>query len=493
MKLLAFLITVTVMLLGSIKPAYAVEFDELELAMPFSISQTPLFADVHSNPGKELVLIGSGAGDTHQIAIVGIAQNKLVTLDSFAIAKRYFAFDVLDNPSTESSALFFMANDHIAAYRFPLDGNAPRLEKYLDIDSFYRITQSNYLAKLDFIDDLNLDGEADVRLPNFEYYSVWLSKKTSQHKHHKLPIASEASLVRRTLEVQQPNLAEVKGQTPSVFFSTKGKIQHYVLGKNLFEKKDIIVSESIHGLNWWDVLDDSGQSLDQSKLSHRVVETIKDVNGDEIVDLVVRYTQSSGALERRNDYEVYFGSVDKNGLSFTEKPSTVIASEGTLTDLLLEDLNGDKKLEVVVSSFEISVSQIVSALLSGSIDQDVLVYRQDAMGEFSKKPAASFETEMHFSLSKGRAGQPLVAVADVNGDGLKDLLMTANNEEVRVRTANSTGKFNKVVRVKTTVPKSGNNIKMQDLNGDGRFDIIMVYDRLDEDSKLTLLKVLMAK
>lgn len=468
-------------------------FSTLELTLPHVISQPPLLADVAPNEGKELILVGSGLDNAHQISVVGIDNGALKVLDSFAIGKEYLAIDSLPEAKTGEASLFFLAAGHVARYEFPKNDKPERLQLYQNTDSIYRTKHSNYLARIDFIDDINGDGVADVLLPSFDHYFVWMSKKNTELKRYKLAIPSLISVVRRDVEIQRPAISIMDGDTPQIFHANKGQITQFKFGPNSPSDVQIKLRDEIYGIEWWDLLDESGQSPDQSNLSHRVVERVTDVNGDDIPDLVVRFTSSSGALDRRNDYEMYYGAIEQGVLAFPSAPSAVIGASGTLTGLLLEDIDGDKKLDVLVSSFEIGVSQIVSALLSGSIDQDVLIYRQSAEGQFGKTPSDSFETQMHFSLSKGRAGEPLVTLADVNGDGLDDLLLTANDSEVRIRYGEPNKKFSRMERVKTAVPQSGDNIQLFDINNDGKADLVMSFDKLDADEKRKTLKVLLAK
>lgn len=467
-------------------------FKELELMSPHVISQPPFLADVAPNAGKELILVGSGLDNAHQITVVGFENNTLKILDSFAIGKQYLAIDTLPEAQSGASSLFFLASDHVATYQFPSDSKVDRLQLYHNVESIYRTKHSNYLARVDFIDDINEDGRADILLPNFEDYAVWASNARDELKRYKLAIPSVISLVRRDVEIQRPTLSVIAGDSPQIFHPSKGQLAQFNLGRSSSHATEITLREDIYGIEWWDLLDESGESPDQSNLSHRVVERVTDVNGDTIPDLVVRFTTSSGALDRRNDYEFYYGAIEKDALVFSATPSTVIGASGTLTGLLLEDIDGDNKLDVLVSSFEIGVSQIVSALLSGSIDQDVLIYRQNEKGQFGKDADDSFETQMHFSLSKGKAGEPLVALADINGDKLDDLLLTANDSEVRIRYGQPDKKFSRLERVKTSVPQSGDNIQLLDINDDGKADLVMNFDKLDPDEKRKTLKVLLA-
>ncbi|MFC3034709.1 FG-GAP repeat domain-containing protein [Pseudoalteromonas fenneropenaei] len=470
----------------------ALSYQTLNHQSNYNISRPPIVADVAPLPGKEIILIGSGLNQAHQITILALQNEALSVVDEFAIGKNYFAVDVLESAAEGEVGLFFLARDHVAAYRVPTKAVPDRLSLYSDVHSFYQLGENGFLAEIDFIADLNQDRKADVMLPAMDHFTVWLSGHHELRKHT-LPIAAARSLVRNELEVRPPSVFFKTAEKAKVYEVTQGLISQYTLSGGV-KSLAIKVADDIHGVNWWDLRDDSGQSPDQSELSHRVVEDILDVNGDAIDDLVVRFTTSSGALDRRNDYEFYYGSLDdKQQLSFSSKPNTTIRAEGTLAGLELIDINQDGKLEVLVSGFEIGVSQIISALLSGSIAQDVLLYWQDDNGEFGKKPANAFDTELRFSLSKGRAGDPLVTLADMDGDKQLDLLLSEGENRISIRPLKAAKQFSAPLKVNAPFPQAGSNIVVADLNADGKAELLMAYDKLDAVSTRKLLRVLVSK
>lgn len=84
---------------------------------------------------------------------------------------------------------------------------------------------------------------------------------------------------------------------------------------------------------------------------------------------------------------------------------------------------------------------------------------------------------VNFSF-RGGAASPIYEIADFNGDGLLDVLASADEEMLLIyygdkkRTINSTPG----ARYKIILPQDGTLVKAEDLNNDGRADIILNYE-----------------
>lgn len=200
--------------------------------------------------------------------------------------------------------------------------------------------------------------------------------------------------------------------------------------------------------------------------------------------MVVRFTQVSGVLDRVNDYEIYLGKNTNQQLSYDNKPNSVIHAEGTLTDLEFVDIDNDNKSEVMLAGFDIGLSQIISALLSGSIDQDVYLFKMDENDNYRKKPHVNKEVELNFSLSSGQSGTAVVKLADLNGDGLKDLVLSDGDDELDIYFGQTGKKLFKrrAVEYNTQLPKDGNLVFVNDLNNDGKDDLLLKFSKLDDNS-----------
>ena len=141
-----------------------------------------------------------------------------------------------------------------------------------------------------------------------------------------------------------------------------------------------------------------------------------------------------------------------------------------------------------------SVSNIIGALLSGGIDQNVLLFALNN-DSYEEDPLISKEVELSFSLTKGQSGQPIVLLSDVNGDNYQDLILSSGEEKVSIYLGNaSSGLFNrKASKHEMLLPKNGSLFKNHDINHDGNEDFIMRYGRLDDESMVNKVTILMVK
>lgn len=173
----------------------------------------------------------------------------------------------------------------------------------------------------------------------------------------------------------------------------------------------------------------------------------------------------------------------------------MITADGTIGTLEIVDIDGDKRSEVLVSSFDIGVSQIIGALLSGSIDQDIYIFQLNEEGLYPEDPIVDKEVEMTFSLSSGKSGEPVVKLADLNGDGLKDLVVSSGESRLKIYPGTRKKRIfeKRSQRIKVDVPKQGSYVAVADINTDGKEDLIVRYGRQDDKELTNKLVLLIAE
>ena len=478
--------------------AIAEPFNVTSLDLDFTVSRPPLSANLTPHAGKEIVVFGRNKAQAQQIAILAMVDDTLQQVDRFAIGEQYFGYDISTfNAESGSDTLYFLASDHIGQYQYPQQDGDARLLAFMSAHSIYRITHMNYMKHIDFIYDINNDGLSDVVLPDFRELNVWLSHPERDYKQVSLPINSHTLLERNEFTASPAQVFTLDMNDDSLLdmvYLNDGILTMHLAHKRHFEAHNVPIRSDVYAVDWWEQLGEDGQPLDQSDLKYRKLERVEDVNGDAIPDLVVRYTQSSSVFDRTNDYEVYYGTRNTDTIvSYAATPNTTISADGTLTDLQLQDIDGDGSKEVMVASFELGVGQVVSALLASSIDQDVLLYWQNSEGQYPKKPTLDYETEMSFSISKGRASEPLVLLSDINGDGRKDLLFSQDDNELVYRLNDGAQSFARSKQVRAPMPKSGNQVSTADINQDGKDDLIFYYGKLDAPALQKRITVMIAQ
>lgn len=365
----------------------------------------------------------------------------------------------------------------------------------------YIADQASYLLQQDFAKDINNDQQDDFILNHFGHLNLWLSNCCQQRQYQRLPISARLKVHDDGVTFSYPKLFYVdmnkdgKQDIVAVNTGELSVLQQTADGHFSSTPLVIPIATNIDGINWWDKVEADGRNLDQSQLQHRVVEEILDINHDGVTDMIVRFTRSSGVLDKTNDYELYLGELNEGQLQFKSQASSVIQSDETLSGLQIIDIENDGQSELLLSSFDVGLSQIIGALLSGSIDQEILVFSLNEQGLFNQKPMTTQDVEITFSLSRGRSGEPMVKIVDVNGDGYKDMLLSDGNDKLKIihATPNDKRSFpRRSGKFDILLPANAKDITDSDLNADGKTDLILHYGRLDDPAFANQIKILTA-
>jgi hypothetical protein len=478
----------------------AVEFSEVIINSPYKLTQEIIAADVLPKKGKELITFSVDEQSNRWLMIyqLDVAINQYVVAEKSIIPKEFYRFDlssVEDDQDEKKQRLYFLSADSLSLYQ------NKKFKSLAKIKSLYIQDKADFLSRGHFIQDLNNDAFDDVIIADFNKIHIFIGQGLNGFAKQTLPIKPQvrvlsagASYTETKLYFSDVNFDE---KTDILLVGDGEMIMYPQYGNSHFTKKAtrLAINEAISGTEWRNKRDESGEQLDQSDLEYRKLEELRDVNADGVTDMVVQYTKASGVLDRVNDYEIFLGKNKEGVLSYAQEPDSVIHAEGTLTGLEFVDIDNDDKLEVLLAGFDIGLSQIIGALVAGAIDQDVYVFKMSEKDKFLTKPTIKKGVELTFSLSSGQSGSAVVKLADLNGDGLKELVLSDDDDELKIylgRTPNKKNKsFNKrSVSYSTQLPKDGNLVMVEDLNGDGKDDLLMKFSRLDGEDKAKQFKVL---
>jgi hypothetical protein len=482
------------------KKSVPVLFDEIEMEAPFNLTHPIMTLDLLPQKGKEIVTFSVDEKGTRWLIIYALtADQALEEVNRVELPKSFYSYDMTTYRSGKLQTIYFLSSD--AVFQFSAQESQTKQFKELSkIQSIAVGEQEQYLSKGEFLVDLNNDEKDDLFVQDFHLTHFIVSNKNDV-QHIKLPIKPRSKF----------NSGSSEYQTTAMYFSDMNfdgliDVVYVKKGQLIYFKQTIAstfdqtphqlaISDNIHGIDWWDQRDENGDQYDQSNLAYKKIEQLKDINNDSIVDMVVRYTQSEGVLDKANDYEVYLGSKEGGKLVFQDSPTSIIKGDGTLIGIEFVDVNDDKKLEVMVSGFDIGVSQIIGALLSGSIDQDVHLFYMNENDTFDSKLKVSKEVELTFSLSSGTSGSPIVKLADLNGDKRQDLVLSDDDDTLLIYFGvDSDSLFTKKSKkYKTLIPAQGKMVIHDDINDDGKDDLLIKYGREDDKTLAKLFKILVSR
>ena len=476
-------------------------FERHEIETDFKITHPVSVANLLED-GQQLVVIGEDEKRKRVLAIYEFEADECELAKRFPrrllkieLPNHFLAYDIFQNGKNQK--LVFQTNQDLQV----LDLHTKSFVQLQSVDSIYLRPEAQFLVKKKLVVDLNDDNKDDLIIPDFRGLHLLLQKDDGSFAQQTLPISPRIQMNDSSATYNETRffIADLNLDKKSDLVLAKDQSLQYFAQKSdgTFDtvaqtlKLDINTSEFF----WWELREADGQQVDQNNLAHRIVDKIDDINNDGLADMLVRFSQSEGVLDRTNDYEIYLGQRVNGKLSFGKKPHSLIKADGTIGSLEIIDVDGDKKSEVLVSSFDIGVSQIIGALLSGSIDQDVYLFKMDENGVYSEDPQVDKEVEMTFSLSSGKSGEPVVKLADFNGDGLKDLMFSSGDSRLKIYPGTKQDRVfeKRSKRLNITVPKEGKHVDTADIDNNGKKDVIVRYGRQDDKALANKLVVLMSQ
>jgi len=484
-----------------------VDFSEIIINSPYTITQEIIAADVLPGKGKELVIFSVDEQGNRWLFIYQLdsTTQQYVVAEKAIIPKAFYRFDLsalaskkADEKAQKMQRIYFISADSLSLYQHN------KFKSLAKVKSLYIQQQADFLSRGDFIQDLNNDDFDDVIIADFDKIHILIGQGMNSFARQTLPIKPRVRALPTGVSYTEATLyfSDVNfDKKMDILLVGDGEMIIYPqFGNSQFTRKAIrvAINAAISGTEWWNKRDESGEQLDQSNLEYRKLEQLRDVNSDGIIDMVVRYTKTSGVLDRVNDYEIFLGKQNQGNLIYSPNADSVIHAEGTLTGLTFVDIDGDDRLEVLLAGFDIGLSQIIGALVTGGIDQDVYVFKMNEQEKFPTKPAIKKGVELTFSLSSGQSGSAVVKLADVNGDGLKDLVLSDDDDELNIYLGKKAGKKDKPfqkrsVSYSTKLPKDGKFVMVEDLNGDGKDDLLLKFSTLDGKDKAKQVKILFAQ
>lgn len=491
------------------EPAKKIKLSKITLTLDFHPTQPIGVADLIADKNKELIVIGENTQKQRIMAIFQLfaspqqadkkTKYQYHKLAQTVIPNHFISYDFLATATKDK--LIFLGSEKLYEYQ----PEKISFKEIANINSIYKSTHPQYLYAKDFAKDLNNDLLGDILVQDLQQLNLLLQNSSGELISQSLKLKPKIDIKENSASFNEIPLfiadINLDNRVDLISVADNGLNVFYQNHLNQFSTSPEFVKLpfNVSFLEWWELKDASGQTLDQSNLSHRTIYSIDDINNDNIADLVVLLSQTQGVLDRQNIYEIYLGKIAQQAspqlIQFADEPHSTIKLEGSVSAFRILDIDNDNKKEIAAIALDIGIGDIISAILSSSVDQNIYLFKMDENDQFDSKPVVSKQASLKFSLSSGKSGNPVIKFNDFNGDGLAELMTSSGSKYLKIYPGTNSKRIlkSRPQKFKIQIPKDGNYLQTEDVDQNGKQDIIIRYGMQDDKSLANEIVILLSK
>ncbi len=365
-------------------------------------------------------------------------------------------------------------------------------------DSLYPIVDQKRLGYFDLALDIDGSGLSAALIPDFNAYHLYLQQKDGSFVHHCLSVDAIARsreggtrFIPRASYTLDYNL---DGKTDLAFVRDGQLLIFQQQSDGGFPEQPRLVDPGIEISTdaQADVRTGEGRNFDG--LVIRRVHDLQDLDGDGYADLIIRNEAFSSAVEQRYSYQIHYGRAGESNLVFNNKPDTRIQTKGIQFEPVFTDINGDGRKDFYTPSAEFGVGTIIRALLRGSAGVDIQFYLMTSKREFDSRPDYQQSASAEVSIGSGRVDLPLVKVIDMGNEGRKSLVLGEDRDYLKILAPGEGSLFeNRAKAFETALPRDGTQVRVLDLNADGKEDLVLSFGDQEEEGRRNQVRLLFVK
>lgn len=474
------------------------EFSEIVIESGFQVEQPILSASLLGDGGRQIVLAGHDEQHRQRLSVHALDRDAAAPLLSMTPPANLIAYDV--GRLGERDALFFIEPGRILRYDFA----ARDFDVVTDIKTIYGQERTGEIAPIDFIRDVNDDERDDIVVADTAGYRVRLQRTDGslgeeillQESSSMTVSGGVVSFESRPLVSgdmnfdEMPDLAVWRGDSLRIYPQLpddkfRGQPDTVPLGLDLLSEAELRLRQLQTGRG----------AVDQSGLTVKRVFSIGDLNGDGVPDVLTEATLSEGVFDKRNEFRVHLGQSEGYKLVYDKQEDALLASEGLQFGLVDTDIDGDGKKDLIVRKVRLSFGRVIRALLSGNVSLQLQFFRMTDDDDYPESANYVTKTNVRFSITSGQVDIPAIKTADFDGDGLQDLMIQTESDRLSFFHGVPTGRlFDKnAEQLDVDLPRNGDLVVAQDIDDNGRADLIIRYNLSDGAESARTVRLLLAQ
>ena len=471
-----------------------INFDELVVDAGFHVEQPVLTASLVGD--EQHIVLGGRDDDFEQRLAVFSLQKTAEPLLSLRPGAHLIAYDTGRIAGLDS--LFFIEPGRIMRF----DVSSGEFVEFSKIRSIYGQQRTGQITPIDFIRDVSGDELDDLVVPDTAGYRVRLQREDGtlgeevvleesnamtlsggSVRFHSRPLVSG-----NMTDDDLPDLAVWHGNTLRVY---EQQADHRFNGEPITITLDLGLQSEAE----MRAIESGRGAMDQSGLTETRIWSVEDLNGDDQPDILTESLLNKGVFDKQNDFRLHLGRLDGERISYHNAENALLASSGLQFGLITTDIDGDGRKDLLVRKVRLSFGRVIRALISGNVSLQLHFFRMTDEDTYAEKANYITKTNVRFSVSSGQVDIPAIQVADFDADGLQDLMMQTDTNQLSFQNGVRGDKlFSKqAVEMSVALPRNGDLATTDDINDDGRADLIIRYNAADGDGPSRTVRLLIAK
>ncbi len=473
-------------------------FTEIIIDAGFHVDQPIVTASLADDGSRHIVL--AGRDDSHQQRLAVYRLNGNNSLESQPVLAltpdaNLIAYDV--GRLGDRDALFFISPGQIL--RYDIDSN--KFVAVIDITSLYGQLRSGEIVPMDFIRDLNGDERDDLIVADTAGYRIRLQQSDgSLGDEILLQESSNMSVSEGVVSFRNRPLFSIDmnfdGLTDLVLWRGDSLRVYEQLPGPAFRGHPQIIPLALDLLSEAEIQAQGfgPRVVDQDKGAEIRIWSMEDFNNDKLPDILTEATLNEGVFDIRKAFRLHLGRRDGDRVVFRETEDALLASEGLQYGIISTDIDGDGKKDLLVRKVRLTFARIIRVLLSGNVSLQLHFFRMTDNDDYLEKPDYTTKTKVRFSVSSGQVDIPAIQVADFDGDGFQDLMLQTGGTRLSFHYGRPSADLFAKDSIDMTVvlPRNGDLVAVEDIDGNGRADLLIRYSEAQGDVPAKSVRLLLA-
>jgi len=212
----------------------------------------------------------------------------------------------------------------------------------------------------------------------------------------------------------------------------------------------------------------------------------RDLDGDTRADLILSTIQG-GLMDGRSTTRVHLNP--GRGVELERPPAATRELHGGFSGVDFVDLEGDGRLEILETSFDFGVMQLMRLLVTQRAETTVRILALDAGSPGGIRTLFEDQLALALDFKESRLAGLVPGFGDWNGDGLLDLYVSRGSDAIAFRLGSKKDgapRFGSPLS-RQPVPLASGTTRIADLNGDALDDVV-AFSSTDPEPPLVVLE-----